>query len=235
MPSAALAEPMDSEWMKTAAGRGKPAPQAHVHDRLCWLHDYAAAHHGANVPLVGGALPLYRWQDVRLRRRWDTGLSTLTLLLLPTRATGLTAPLSLSQAAAALSPHRTTYRRPRCSISSPRSRSRTTRAASEAFTHKARAAPSSVRNDAPSAALRFAAHRLKGALVFNEGQQNDTRMNVHIALTAAQEGATVANHTEVLDLLSTGTRGQSDYKIVGAKVRDVFTGETYEIKAKQVG
>ena len=60
-------------------------------------------------------------------------------------------------------------------------------------------------------------------------------MNVHIALTAAQEGATVANHTEVLDLLSTGTRGQSDYKIVGAKVRDVFTGETYEIKAKQVG
>lgn len=39
--------------------------------------------------------------------------------------------------------------------------------------------------------------RLKGALVFNEGQQNDTRMNVHIALTAAQEGAAVANHTEV--------------------------------------
>ena len=28
---------------------------------------------------------------------------------------------------------------------------------------------------------------LKGALVFNEGQQNDTRMNVHIALTAAQD------------------------------------------------
>lgn len=27
---------------------------------------------------------------------------------------------------------------------------------------------------------------LKGALVFNEGQQNDTRMNVTIALTAAQ-------------------------------------------------
>jgi len=44
-------------------------------------------------------------------------------------------------------------------------------------------------------------------------------MNVHIALTAAQEGATVANHTEVLSLLTVGKIGEKDYKVVGAKVR----------------
>lgn len=76
--------------------------------------------------------------------------------------------------------------------------------------------------------------KLKGALVFNEGQQNDTRMNVHIALTASQEGATVANHTEVVDLLTEGTYGAPDYKVVGAEVRDAFTGETYKVRARQV-
>ncbi|EKX53383.1 hypothetical protein GUITHDRAFT_84416 [Guillardia theta CCMP2712] len=75
---------------------------------------------------------------------------------------------------------------------------------------------------------------LKAALVLYDGQQNDTRMNLYIALTAAQAGAQVMNHTEVLGLNSVGKPGDENYKITGAKVRDVFTGQTYDIKAKQV-
>lgn len=33
------------------------------------------------------------------------------------------------------------------------------------------------------------------------GQQDDARMNVTIALTAARRGASIANHTEVISLL----------------------------------
>lgn len=33
------------------------------------------------------------------------------------------------------------------------------------------------------------------------GQQDDSRMNVAVALTAVRHGANVANHTEVLSLL----------------------------------
>ena len=75
---------------------------------------------------------------------------------------------------------------------------------------------------------------LKGGLVLYDGQQNDTRMNLYIALTAAQSGASVLNHTEVLKLNTVGKLGNADYKVVGAQVRDVFTGATWDIKAKQV-
>mmetsp|Transcript_85668 Transcript_85668/g.228414 ORF Transcript_85668/g.228414 Transcript_85668/m.228414 type:complete len:663 (-) Transcript_85668:20-2008(-) len=75
---------------------------------------------------------------------------------------------------------------------------------------------------------------LIGAVVLYDGQQNDTRMNLSIALTAAQSGATVVNHTEVLNLLTTGTLGSDDYKVVGARVKDSITGEKWDIRAKQV-
>ena len=75
---------------------------------------------------------------------------------------------------------------------------------------------------------------LKGGLVIYDGQQNDTRMNLQIALTAAQAGASLLNHTTVTKLLTTGKLGQDDYKVVGAKVMDNFTGASWDIKAKQV-
>jgi glycerol-3-phosphate dehydrogenase len=37
--------------------------------------------------------------------------------------------------------------------------------------------------------------------LFTLGQQDDARMNVSIALTAARRGASVCNHTEVIRLL----------------------------------
>jgi len=74
---------------------------------------------------------------------------------------------------------------------------------------------------------------LKGAIVLYDGQQNDTRMNLYIALTAAQNGCDMLNHTEVLGLTTKGKLGEESYKITGAKVKDRFTGEAFEIKAKQ--
>ncbi|KAJ1623260.1 FAD dependent oxidoreductase-domain-containing protein [Pavlovales sp. CCMP2436] len=77
-------------------------------------------------------------------------------------------------------------------------------------------------------------NNLKGCLVIYDGQQNDTRMNLCIALTAIQAGTQVQNHTEVLGLLTEGTFGQPDYKVCGAKVRDMMTGEAYDVRAKSV-
>jgi glycerol-3-phosphate dehydrogenase len=42
---------------------------------------------------------------------------------------------------------------------------------------------------------------LKGSIVYFDGQMDDSRMNVSLALTAAVNGATIANHVEVVELL----------------------------------
>lgn len=43
--------------------------------------------------------------------------------------------------------------------------------------------------------------KLVGALVYYDGQHNDARMNISIALTATRFGATIANHVRVVDLI----------------------------------
>ncbi|KAF1806464.1 FAD dependent oxidoreductase-domain-containing protein [Mucor lusitanicus] len=70
---------------------------------------------------------------------------------------------------------------------------------------------------------------LVGAIVYYDGQQNDARMNVVLALTAAKHGATIANHCEVLELIKS-----EEGHIKGAKVKDCLTGEEWEVKAKGV-
>lgn len=57
------------------------------------------------------------------------------------------------------------------------------------------------------------------------GQQNDARMNLAIALTAARQGATICNHVEVLELLKKKDESGQD-KLCGAKVKDTITGKT---------
>ncbi|OLN95271.1 Glycerol-3-phosphate dehydrogenase, mitochondrial 2 [Colletotrichum chlorophyti] len=70
-----------------------------------------------------------------------------------------------------------------------------------------------------------------GALIYYDGQHNDSRMNVSLALTAALYGATVANHVEVTSL-----EKNSNGKIIGAKVRDVMTpgSDSFTVRAKGV-
>ena len=43
--------------------------------------------------------------------------------------------------------------------------------------------------------------KLCGAIVYYDGQHNDARMNIAIALTAARLGATVANHVKVVSII----------------------------------
>ncbi|XP_028417433.1 glycerol-3-phosphate dehydrogenase, mitochondrial-like [Dendronephthya gigantea] len=77
---------------------------------------------------------------------------------------------------------------------------------------------------------------LCGGIVYYDGQQDDARMNVTIALTAARHGASVCNHTEVVSLLKKKiTKDGVEKEIVcGARVRDQFTREEWDVHAKCV-
>ncbi|GAB0137371.1 hypothetical protein EsDP_00005639 [Epichloe bromicola] len=76
---------------------------------------------------------------------------------------------------------------------------------------------------------------LVGALVYYDGQHNDSRMNVSLALTSSLFGATVLNHVEV-----TALDKDADGKICGAKVRDLMAGrggddgKPFTVRAKGV-
>lgn len=71
---------------------------------------------------------------------------------------------------------------------------------------------------------------LKGAIVYYDGQHNDARMNVAIALTAARYGATVANHVAVVNL----TKDPETGRLNGARLKDTLTNEEWEVKAKTI-
>jgi glycerol-3-phosphate dehydrogenase len=60
---------------------------------------------------------------------------------------------------------------------------------------------------------------LKGGIVYYDGMHNDTRMNLMIALTAAQNGAALANYLEVTTILKDEAGRAS-----GVRVRDVQGG-----------
>ncbi|KIX03910.1 uncharacterized protein Z518_07463 [Rhinocladiella mackenziei CBS 650.93] len=76
---------------------------------------------------------------------------------------------------------------------------------------------------------------LVGALVYYDGQHNDSRMNVSLAMTATLYGATVVNHLEV-----TGLEKDANGKLSGARVRDLIApkdgkpSEEVSIKAKGI-
>ncbi|EYC19247.1 hypothetical protein Y032_0025g1266 [Ancylostoma ceylanicum] len=70
---------------------------------------------------------------------------------------------------------------------------------------------------------------LKGALIYYDGTFNDARMNLTIVLTAIRHGAKCANHVKVQRLLKDGQG-----KICGAHVKDMISGNEWDIKAKAV-
>jgi glycerol-3-phosphate dehydrogenase len=70
---------------------------------------------------------------------------------------------------------------------------------------------------------------LKGAVVYYDGMHNDTRMNLMIALTAAQHGAAIANHVKVLSVVH-----DKDGKASGVMVRDEASGAEWTIRARAV-
>ena len=69
---------------------------------------------------------------------------------------------------------------------------------------------------------------LTGALMYYDAQADDARHTLTVARTAATYGATVLNSAEVVELDHAGER------IVGARVRDVETGDEVDVKASVV-
>ncbi len=72
------------------------------------------------------------------------------------------------------------------------------------------------------------AEGLKAGVLYYDGQFNDARMVVALALTAREHGAVVANHLEAVDLL------KEHGKVVGARLKDVFGGYEREVRARAV-
>lgn len=69
---------------------------------------------------------------------------------------------------------------------------------------------------------------LRGGVIYYDGQFDDARMNVALAMTALEEGASLANHLEVTAL------HKEAGKLSAASVRDQLTGETWQIRAKVI-
>ncbi|VWU52599.1 FAD-dependent glycerol-3-phosphate dehydrogenase, putative [Hepatocystis sp. ex Piliocolobus tephrosceles] len=79
--------------------------------------------------------------------------------------------------------------------------------------------------------------KLKGALIYYDGQHNDTRMNLFIILTSAidnyvpgQVGATVCNYTEVVDFI----KDEDTKNVIGVKAIDKINNKEIDIFAKVI-
>jgi glycerol-3-phosphate dehydrogenase len=59
---------------------------------------------------------------------------------------------------------------------------------------------------------------------------NDTRMCLHVALTATQKGACIASRVSVESLTHDAETG----KLNGAVVKDLLTGETFPIRTRAI-
>ncbi|MBU1671385.1 MAG: glycerol-3-phosphate dehydrogenase/oxidase [Actinobacteria bacterium] len=70
--------------------------------------------------------------------------------------------------------------------------------------------------------------RLKAAGVFYDCSTDDARLTLAFVLSAIEAGADCANYVEVSDLLKSGERA------CGARVKDVLTGDEFDIEAKVV-
>lgn len=69
---------------------------------------------------------------------------------------------------------------------------------------------------------------LRGGVLYYDGQFDDARMNVSLALTATEQGAVVVNHVAVQGLLKTQNQ------VSGAELHDEISGEKLNVHAKVV-
>ncbi|MBW8686095.1 glycerol-3-phosphate dehydrogenase/oxidase [Chitinophaga rhizophila] len=71
--------------------------------------------------------------------------------------------------------------------------------------------------------------KLKGGIVYQDGQFDDARLAINLAQTAAEQGAVVLNYFKVNGLLKNAAG-----KIAGVTATDLETEETYHLQAKTV-
>ncbi len=70
---------------------------------------------------------------------------------------------------------------------------------------------------------------LRGGVVYYDGQFDDARLAALLAVSAAERGASVANHVEVRGLARDGAG-----RVTGALVRDGMAGSTWTVRARAV-
>jgi glycerol-3-phosphate dehydrogenase len=75
--------------------------------------------------------------------------------------------------------------------------------------------------------------KIKYCSVFYEGMHDDARTNLAVAQTAALEGAVVLNYLQATSFLREG-EGEATGRVVGARVEDKVTGDSFAIRAKSV-
>lgn len=71
--------------------------------------------------------------------------------------------------------------------------------------------------------------RLRGGVVYHDGQFDDSRMGINLMQTAAEQGAVVINYAKVTNLIK-----DDSGKISGVNVYDEIGKQTYSLKAKVV-
>ncbi len=71
--------------------------------------------------------------------------------------------------------------------------------------------------------------KLRGGVIYHDGQFDDARLAINIAQTAAENGAIVLNYFKIIDLLK-----KEDGKIAGVVAKNLETDKTYSLHAKSV-
>ena len=69
---------------------------------------------------------------------------------------------------------------------------------------------------------------LKGGVRYYDGQFDDARLAVHLAMTAVEEGGTLLNYCKVVRLLT------KEGKVVGVVARDMETNKEYSVQSRVV-
>ena len=69
---------------------------------------------------------------------------------------------------------------------------------------------------------------LKGGVLYHDGQFDDARLAVHLAMTAVDHSAVVLNYFDVKGLM------KANGKVCGVQVKDTIDDKAYEVKAKAV-
>ena len=69
---------------------------------------------------------------------------------------------------------------------------------------------------------------LRGGVLYHDGQFDDARLAIHLAMTAVDHGAVVINYMSVEGLM------KENEKVCGVIAKDSFENKDYEIKAKAV-
>jgi len=69
---------------------------------------------------------------------------------------------------------------------------------------------------------------LRGSVVYHDGQFDDARLAMHLAMTAADKGAVIINYCKVKGLI------KEEGAVTGVYIRDSLNEKDYEIKAKAV-